>query len=207
MSNSLLSIEGKYYLYDGDKSVEERGLTIGGYESAWLADLAIAFILDNVDQSLFEQTDYFGIYRDDGIAIYNNIKSQTDIQKWLQAFQNEVNRIAGNEFLQFTAEVWKPNGEKIPKLDNKVQTNTDTFFPFLDMQLTWNEANGLSFGVHLKPNQELKYLNKGSAHTLGCFKAITNGVCHRLTKLTSISDVTAEKTLNELYPAHFKVLE
>ena len=47
MSTTILTFCDKYYLYDGDLQIENRGLTIGGYESAWLADLAMAFLLDN----------------------------------------------------------------------------------------------------------------------------------------------------------------
>jgi len=46
MGNTLLTFVDKYYEYGGDESVEERGLTIGGYESAWLADLVMAYILE-----------------------------------------------------------------------------------------------------------------------------------------------------------------
>ena len=58
----------------------------------------------------------------------------------------------------------------------------------------------------LKPNQVLKYLNKGSCHTLSCFKAVTRGVCKRLSKLTSINTSNADLTLNDLYPSLFKPL-
>ena len=75
------------------------------------------------------------------------------------------------------------------------------------MELSWNEERELSFGVHLKPNQQLKYLNKGSAHTTGCFLAITNGVCKRLTKLTTINESNENKKLDEIYPLHFQALE
>jgi hypothetical protein len=37
------------------------------------------------------------------------------------------------------------------------------------MELSWSKEGTLKFGVHLKPNQQLKYLNAGSAHTPGCF--------------------------------------
>jgi hypothetical protein len=42
-------------------------LTIGGYESAWLADLVAAFVLENCED-LFEEAIYDGIYRDDGLV-------------------------------------------------------------------------------------------------------------------------------------------
>ena len=39
MSNTLLTVVDKFYEYGGDMDGDDRGLTIGGYESAWLADL------------------------------------------------------------------------------------------------------------------------------------------------------------------------
>ena len=45
----------KYYEYGGDEDVEERGLMIGGYELAWLADLVASYILENTEE-LFEET-------------------------------------------------------------------------------------------------------------------------------------------------------
>ena len=71
MQSTLLTFVDKYYEYDGDRDPEEKGLTIGGYESAWLADLVGAYILDNT-KSHFRETKYYGLYRDDGIAEINN---------------------------------------------------------------------------------------------------------------------------------------
>ena len=59
----------------------------------------------------------------------------------------------------------------------------------------------------MKPNQQLKCLNQGSAHTPKCFKAIPQGVCQRLAKLTTVTEKNANKTLKEIYPDHFKALE
>jgi hypothetical protein len=50
MVNTLLTFQDQYYIYDGDQSLDDRGLTIGGYESAWLADLVAAYILEQVDE-------------------------------------------------------------------------------------------------------------------------------------------------------------
>jgi hypothetical protein len=47
MGNTLLTFVDKYYEYGGDLDIEDRGLTIGGYESAWLADLCMAYVMDN----------------------------------------------------------------------------------------------------------------------------------------------------------------
>jgi hypothetical protein len=39
MSNTLIQSMGQYYEYGGSVHVEAKGLTIGGYESAFFADL------------------------------------------------------------------------------------------------------------------------------------------------------------------------
>jgi hypothetical protein len=45
MGNALITLEDKYFEYDGDR--DDKGLKIGGYESAWLADLVAACVLEN----------------------------------------------------------------------------------------------------------------------------------------------------------------
>jgi hypothetical protein len=45
MSSTLLVFRDKYYEYDGNEDPDDKGLTIGGYESDWLADLAAAYVL------------------------------------------------------------------------------------------------------------------------------------------------------------------
>jgi hypothetical protein len=66
----------------------------------------------------------------------------------------------------------------------------------------------LLFCVHLKPNQQLLYLNRGSSHTSTCYRAIESGVLGRLAKRTS---ATAAKNLgcpmHQLYPEHAKALQ
>ncbi len=66
--------------------------------------------------------------------------------------------------------------------------------------LSWSDNGTLKFGVHMKPNQQLKYLNAGSAHTPGHFKAIKTGVCYRLTKLTTVDEDSVDLKLDEIYP-------
>ncbi len=110
--------------------------------------------------------------------------------------------------LKFTAEAWNPGGwNRAPKIDGRVGVETASSFPFLDMEMSWDVKGDLTFGVYMKPNQELKYLNNGSAHTPGCFKAINTGVCHRLTKLTMVNEDNVDLKLDELYPEHFGALD
>jgi hypothetical protein len=37
MGNTLLTFIDKYYEYDGECEIKDKGLAIGGYKSAWLA--------------------------------------------------------------------------------------------------------------------------------------------------------------------------
>ena len=55
---------------------------IGGYESAWLADLVGAYILANTNHC-FNDVSYYGLYRDDDIGIF---KGQWNYQRILNYF-------------------------------------------------------------------------------------------------------------------------
>ena len=79
-------------------------------------------------------------------------------------------------------------------------------FPFLDMEMFWNEED-LNFRVHLKENQELKYLNEGSAHPKACFKSIPTGLEIRQTRLTTITESNGDIPLDITYGEHAKALK
>ena len=204
MSSTFLTFIDKYYEYDGHVQVSDRGLTIGGYESAWLADLVMSFILDNTEH-LFDDTIYNGCYRDDGICIFKGNKTKAELIEWRNLFQETANNLLKSENLQFTMEIWKIENEDEIKSES-VKVVTEPHFPFLDMEMFWNSTD-LNFRVHLKENQLLKYLNNGSAHTHACYKAIPQGVIGRLAKLTSHNDDTKDKKLNILYPEHAEALK
>jgi hypothetical protein len=131
MGNTLLTFVDKYYEYSGDLDIKDRGLTIGVYESAWLADLCMAYVMDN-SRDILDNLIYDGIYRDDGIAVFKGSKTTGEIANWLNTFQNRVNNLAGSEFLEFTAEVWGNNKDDCRKHRAVDATNKD-YFPFLDM--------------------------------------------------------------------------
>lgn len=46
----MLVISYQEYFY-----IEEKGLTIGGYKSTWLANLAISFLLETNNSTILEQ--------------------------------------------------------------------------------------------------------------------------------------------------------
>jgi hypothetical protein len=116
------------------------------YQSAWLADLAMAFLLVTIDQNVFDKTKNFGIYCDNGIAVFPGtwMQMEVHVEDCLSAFQRAINDKAGNNKLSFTAEVWTPGRDKT-KVGGKVGTQTTDQFPFLDMELSWSVEGTLKF--------------------------------------------------------------
>ena len=95
MGNSLLTFVDKYYEYDGKREIQDKGLTMGGYELAWLADLVAAFILENSKDLFLDDAIYDRIYRDDGVVVMNGIKMNADMDECLKTFQERVKVIIG----------------------------------------------------------------------------------------------------------------
>jgi hypothetical protein len=86
MANCLLQFGDKYFEYDSEKDILNKGLTIGGDESAWLADLVAAYVLEK-NKHLFLGMVFYGIYRDDGLVIFLGILSKAEIALWRDNFQ------------------------------------------------------------------------------------------------------------------------
>ena len=72
-------------------------------------------------------------------------------------------------------EVWSPGAESGPLVHtltsvpgigefHTVAVNGNSHFPYLDIQLSWDEKDELNFKVHKKPNEIVKYLNSHSHH-------------------------------------------
>jgi hypothetical protein len=59
-----------------------------------------------MDQDVLDETMFFGIYHDDGLAVFPRVRTQADVEHWLSTFQGAINNEAGNDKLSFTAEVW-----------------------------------------------------------------------------------------------------
>ena len=68
MSTTFIQFKDQYWLYGGGLTVDKKGLTIGGFELAWLADLVAAYIFQN-SEDLFVSLVYYSTYRDDGLRI------------------------------------------------------------------------------------------------------------------------------------------
>eukprot|EP00957_Ditylum_brightwellii_P058270 4418350-Ditylum_brightwellii.AAC.1 len=70
MRSTLIQFQDKYYKYKGAAGAsadkEDIGLAIGGFESVWLADLVVSYLLEMTEDH-FTKTITKGIYRDDGL--------------------------------------------------------------------------------------------------------------------------------------------
>ena len=73
------------------------------------------------------------------------LKSQI-YHQWLVLFQTKVNELAESNCLQFTAEVWNID-EDIEITNNKLTIIKESHFPYLDMEMYWNERHELKFQV------------------------------------------------------------
>jgi hypothetical protein len=104
--------------------------------------------------------------------------------------------IAGSEYLKFTCGVWQPGPTDDEVMLDEVSVLLSENFPYLDMEMFWTENEERNFKVHLKPNQELKYLNRWSNHTKATFKAIPHGVLSRLAKLTTMMEENENMRMN-----------
>ena len=70
-----------------------------------MADLVASYLFEKAKAN-FRPTIYHGIYRDDGLVVFKGKKKASEIKDWLEEFQKTVNTAAGNQHLQFTAEIW-----------------------------------------------------------------------------------------------------
>ena len=77
MNSTLISFDGEYYEYHGGEK-QEQGLAIGGYESAFLANLVTSYLVEKYKDilspktyhGLLNQTTYHIIYQYEGLVVF-----------------------------------------------------------------------------------------------------------------------------------------
>ena len=143
MGNTLLTFVDKYYEYGGKVNIEEKGLTISGYESAWLVDLVATYLLENVTD-IFDPTMFKGIYRDDGFVVFKDNLLKSEVAVWLERCQERIDKLVESKFLKFTAVIWG-NDKEDGKKYNIVSVNRSEYFPYLDMEMFWLIESDLNF--------------------------------------------------------------
>jgi len=77
-------------------------------------------------------------------------------------------------------------GKTSKQLKHHVTIHRGDILPYLEIELYYHQSS-LEFHVHLKPNQLIQYLNRGSMHIAVCLKAIPSSAMRCLTSLTSMT--------------------
>ena len=134
-------------------------------------------------------------------------KKSSEITDWLEEFQKTVNMAAGNQRLNFTAEIWtNEDNPPTPQKEDRVQIVTNYEFSFFDVKMSWSTEGNLQFRVFRKKEQQLKYVGKESTHTPSTLRAIPSRVFNRLAKLTSSKQSIQAEAVDTIYPAHANAL-
>ena len=69
MASCFIFFNGKYFKYPCKGNNNNKGLAIGGYESAFLADLVASYLLEKT-KKIFTNTHYHRIYLNDGFVAF-----------------------------------------------------------------------------------------------------------------------------------------
>ena len=118
-----------------------------------------------------------------------------------------MNRAAGNQHPQFTAEIRKTDANlPLPAKEHKVQVVTKDKFLFLYMKMIWSPEGNLQIGVFRKKGQKLKYVGKGSTHIPCTLRAIPSWLFNRLAKITSRKPSLHSEGVDKIYPDHANFL-
>ena len=118
-----------------------------------------------------------------------------------------MDKAAGNQHLQFNAEIWKPDENPPPQVKgDRFQVVTKVKFPFLDMKMRWTPEGEIIFSVFRKTGKQLKYVVKESTYTPGTLRAIPSGDINRLAKLTSRKPFLRSEGVDKVYPDHANAL-
>jgi hypothetical protein len=120
MGNTVVSFREKYYKYVVDPNSDRRGLTIGGFKSAFLANLEATYIFKKLHHLLEQHDRFIGTYCDNKIIMFRGNKLNKWLQNWLAIFQKEVNQLLGTVDIQFTMEIWHPGSDLGPLLNSSV---------------------------------------------------------------------------------------
>jgi hypothetical protein len=134
MGNTIVSFLDKYYKCGVDPDPDRRGLTIGGFESAFLADLEASYIFDKLRHIWERDVRFLGTYRNDKIIVFNGQKSNEWLLNWLRIFQGEVDRLLGTSDTVY-------NGDLATRQDiiifTRVRSNNQRYWHFPPCQYQW----------------------------------------------------------------------
>ena len=98
----------------------------------------------------YRTTNYYGIYRDDGIISFKGKWTNDDVERWLNMFQLKVFDLCGSRDLIFTSEIWSPSLNKSreeTKISDNITLDECKYFPYIDLEMVWSRNDALHFQV------------------------------------------------------------
>jgi hypothetical protein len=114
MGNTIVQFQDKYHKYGIDADPNRRGLTIGGFELAFLADLKASYIFDKLNYLLECHIYFIRTYRDYELLVFCGRNTHDWLTQWLATFQQGVDRLLRTQDIQFTREIWSPGKTSRP---------------------------------------------------------------------------------------------
>ena len=155
---SLLFNQGEVWV---KKDEENFDVTMGAYDGAEVSEL-VGIYLQYLLSEKYEKSD-FGLYRDDGLAIFRNV-SGSQSEKIKKTFQK----------------IFKEN-----HLDITINCNMK-IVNYLDVTLNLNDG---SYQPFHKPNDEILYIHSESNHPPSITKQLPVSIESRLTTLSSTKEI------------------
>ena len=152
-------------------------------------------------KTLLNWRTYHRINHYDGLVVFKENTSVQEIDDWLVEFQNKVDKVYGNQHLQFTAEVLTTD-YNLPSSEKKywIQILTNDAFSFLGMKMSWSSERGLQFGVLRENVQQLKYIGMRNIHIPSTLYKISSGTLNCLAKLALRKTSFCYERVDNVYP-------
>ena len=152
--------------------MQTNGTVTGAPNSCSYADIAVSSVDDAVFDkmtSTYPEMLYFGMYRDDCLALWHGTEEKLD------GFFTFLNTL--NTDLKFTME---KGGKKLC---------------FLDLEITLTSENVLTTTVYSKPTDSHLYLHADSCHNKSSIDGISKGVALRLRRICASDEEYKKKSI------------
>ena len=85
------------------------------------------------------------------MLVFRGKKKISEIKIQRYELQSKVSKISGNEYLQFTYDLWRPKTRPFINKQDEVSEFTKHAFPYFDLEFFWNDDRELEYQVHRKP--------------------------------------------------------
>jgi len=121
---------------------------------------------------------------------------------WLQ---QSINELVGNDCLCFAASIWVQTRTTEP-LSKCHQQLLSWHLPILTWRCAGLQRVTCDLEFILKSSQALRHPSKGSSHPTLCMGAVPQGTARRLAKLTSRTEESKDKAIDQLCPGHVLAL-